>query len=139
MAANLQRSPAWSRDERLALLRIWRDEDIEGQLQGNHRNSHVYSRIAELLKLEGYDRTTDQCRNKLKSMKGDWVKARNNLGRSGTSGRNGFGDEELLDEVLGTRPIHNPRHIVDTMFDRPGAEQHDGDGRDLVRIVSERS
>ncbi|XP_064641285.1 uncharacterized protein LOC135496091 [Lineus longissimus] len=115
--------------------------DIIFAPKGNHRNSHVYSRIAELLKLEGYDRTTDQCRNKLKSMKGDWVKAHNNLGRSDTSGRNGFGDEELeiLDEVLGTRPIHNPRHIVETMFDRPGAGQHDGDGRNPVRIVSERS
>ena len=45
-------------------------EDIEGQLQGNregnHRNSQVYHPVAELLALQGYERTTDQCRNKLK-------------------------------------------------------------------------
>ena len=55
------RGTVWSRQERLCLLNIWRDEDIEGQLQGNHRNSHVYSRIAELLAVHGYERSTDQC------------------------------------------------------------------------------
>ena len=64
MAANI--GLVWSRADRLCLLNIWWDEDIEGQLQGNHRNSHVSHRVAELLALqgqEGYERTTEQCRN----------------------------------------------------------------------------
>jgi hypothetical protein len=49
MAANIGRSTVWSRAERLLLLNIWCDEDIEGQLQGIHRNLPVYARIGELL------------------------------------------------------------------------------------------
>jgi hypothetical protein len=47
MAVN--RGAVWSRRERLLLLQIWRDEDVEGQLQGLHRNHAVYSNVADLL------------------------------------------------------------------------------------------
>lgn len=90
---------------------------MEGQLQGCHRNQSVYNRVAELLNEHGYSRTMEQCRGKLKTMKADYLKKKHNLGKSGTSGRNVGNDEEwdILDEVLSDRPIHNPRHIVDTM------------------------
>ncbi|XP_064643020.1 myb/SANT-like DNA-binding domain-containing protein 7 [Lineus longissimus] len=112
------RGSVWARAEILLLLNIWRDEDVEGQLQGMHRNLPIYNRVSELLEVRGgFKRTPEQCRNKLKSLKSDWSKAKTNFGRSGTSGRNNVNNEEfvILNDVLSARPIHSPVNIVDTM------------------------
>ena len=129
MAANQGRGTVFSKPERLLLLQLWRDEDVEGQLAGCHRNITVYTRLSELMGLQGYDRTAEQCLNKFKAMRGEWVKMKRNLDRSGTSGRcNGTNEEmEILTEVLGTRPIHTPANIVDTLALSGGSTATDAD------------
>jgi hypothetical protein len=111
------RGSVWSKAERLFLLEIWRDEDVEGQLQGSHRNYGIYTRLSELMTLQGYPRSPEQCRNKLKALRGEWAKLQKNLSKSGTSARSlGENPEhDVLDDVLGTRPIHNPTMVVDTL------------------------
>ena len=109
------------------LLKIWQDEDVEGQLSGVHHNTPVYEQVAAKLNRNGYSRTGAKCRSKIKGLRAKWVKARDNMmGKSGTSGGRfgGLREEEWesLDTVLGTRPIHNPGSVVDTMtMIRPGA------------------
>jgi hypothetical protein len=51
----------------LAFVEIWRDEDIEAQLDGMRRNTPVFQRLAELLALRGFERTPKQCRAKLRA------------------------------------------------------------------------
>ena len=43
----------WSQNETLALVELWRDESV-------HRNLAVYTRLAELLSIRGYERTGKQ-------------------------------------------------------------------------------
>ena len=50
----------WSQNETLALVELWRDEDVEAQLEDVHRNLAVYNRLAELLSIRGYERTGKQ-------------------------------------------------------------------------------
>jgi hypothetical protein len=67
MAAAIGRGVVWGNDEVLALIDIWRNEDIEGQLQGMHRNLPLYHRVTDLLAVRGYERTAEHCRSKMKS------------------------------------------------------------------------
>ncbi|XP_064642788.1 uncharacterized protein LOC135497052 [Lineus longissimus] len=142
------RGETWGIPERLLLLQIWRDEDVEGQLTGVHHNTPVYDQVAARLNRNGYNRTGAQCRSKIKGLRAKWTKARDNMAKSGTSGGRygGLQEEEweILTEVLGNRPIHNPGSLVDTLsMPRPatgwgngereqdgqeGGSESDGDG-----------
>jgi hypothetical protein len=44
-------------NETLALAEIWKEEDVEAQLEGIHRNMAVYNKLAVLVNLRGYNRT----------------------------------------------------------------------------------
>ena len=61
------RGTVWSHYEVLALLDVWRAEDIEAQLENVHRNLPIFGRVAELMNLRGYDSTGAQCRSKMKA------------------------------------------------------------------------
>jgi hypothetical protein len=74
---------AWSPEETIALIEVWRDEDIEGQLSGIHRNIPVMGRVAELLRDRGYERTGPQCRTKMKTLKSDYKNIKHLNNRSG--------------------------------------------------------
>jgi hypothetical protein len=42
---------AWSNNESLALVELCRDEDVEAQFEGIHRNIAVYNHLAELMNI----------------------------------------------------------------------------------------
>ena len=71
---NNNRGAVWSEKEKLDLISIWKEEDVEAQLRVVHRNLPIYQRVAELHNLRGYERTPEQCRNKMKSLKSDYNK-----------------------------------------------------------------
>ena len=48
-----------------AILSIWTENDIQSQLDGVARNSHIYEKIADDL---GHTKTWKQCRTKVKNM-----------------------------------------------------------------------
>jgi hypothetical protein len=103
----------WANEEIDALIDVWRAEDIEGQLAGLHRNLPVYARVAELLAIKGYDRSHEQCRTKMKHLRGEYMKDNNINGRSGHS-RLGSRVFDLLEDILRHQPIANPEQIVAT-------------------------
>ena len=59
------RGKNWTDEEIYELIEIWSDDEIQSQLEGSHRNQHVY-KISGLMKEKGYNRTLDQCRQKVK-------------------------------------------------------------------------
>ena len=74
----------------------------------------MYARVSELMSARGYERTPKQCRTKLKHLRGEYMKVKKINGRSGHS-RLGARIFELLDDILGHRPIANPKHVIDAL------------------------
>ncbi|KAI4902588.1 hypothetical protein NFI96_033947 [Prochilodus magdalenae] len=76
MLVNPTRGFHWSDAETRALLNIWGEHDVQTALDGNFRNSHVYRDVAGRLGDMGYDRTPDQCRVRVKSLKRQYFQAK---------------------------------------------------------------
>ena len=73
----------WSKEETLRLMEIWGDDRIQAQLEGTHRNNDVYTKIAREMSEAGFERTFQQCRDKLKKRKGKYRKLKDKQGRTG--------------------------------------------------------
>ena len=59
---------SWNVEETKALIAIWGQENVQSQLQTVHRNRDVYQRIAMELEENGYVKTWQQCRTKIKNL-----------------------------------------------------------------------
>ena len=57
------------RQETLKLIEIWGDDNIQSQLEGCHRNRKVYVRISRRMNESLFERTFEQCREKIKLKK----------------------------------------------------------------------
>ena len=51
----------WTNDEVAAIIDIWANVEIQGQLDGMRRNKKVYERISEEMSARGFVRTFKQC------------------------------------------------------------------------------
>lgn len=66
------RGVAWLHSEVNALLDIWADQEIQEQLAGRLHNMCIYDKISRKLKDLGFDRTGEQCREKIKKLRRDY-------------------------------------------------------------------
>ena len=57
----------WRKEEILKLIDVWGDDNIQAQLQECTQNQKIFERVARELNEAGYDRTFQQCRDKIKS------------------------------------------------------------------------
>ena len=98
----------WKREEVLALLSVWKEEDIFRDVQSvSEKKKPVYGVIAERLAGLGYSRTTTQIRNKIRRLKRDYKDCCRNNSTSGKARKQcDFFSE--LDDILGHRPAVNP-------------------------------
>uniref|UniRef100_A0A3Q3W375 Myb-like domain-containing protein n=1 Tax=Mola mola TaxID=94237 RepID=A0A3Q3W375_MOLML len=70
LQADMSRKTPWSEQETRTLLEIWgEDIDIQLILKGSTMNKHIYSQISEVLAIQGYLRTPEQCQNRIKRLK----------------------------------------------------------------------
>ena len=106
---------AWSKEETLKLIDIWARADIQVQLEACHRNRDVYQKIAKELREEGgcTNRTYEQCREKVKKLKGDYRKVKDKQHKTGEE-RNDWEYFEAMDSVLGHKPATHPPLVIDT-------------------------
>ena len=72
----------------LKLIKLWSEEAIQEQLEGCKKNKDVYDKLARLMEEAGYQRSGQQCRDKIKKLKGDYrkVKDHNNITELETAG-----------------------------------------------------
>ena len=103
----------WSKEETLRLIEIWGQESIQKQLQECRRNQTVYKAVAKEMREAGYERTYQQCRDKIKKLKGDYKKENDKQAKTG-EGRTTWDFFDAMDEVLGHRPAIRPLVVVDT-------------------------
>ena len=99
---------AWTKEETLKLIELWSYEDIQAQLEGCKRNQQVYEKIASLMQKEGFTRTYQQCREKIKKLRQQYKKGKDKIRQTGQQGRqhliSKFVYFNTLDNILGNRP-----------------------------------
>ena len=72
MPPKANRGRNWSDEEVHCLISVWSDDVVQAELEGCHRNQHVYQRMADELRKHGYDRSWEKCREKVKKLKKDY-------------------------------------------------------------------
>lgn len=139
MQANTTRGFLWSDVETRTLLNIWGDQDIQAALDGNFRNSFVYRDISRRLGAMGFERTPEQCRVRIKSLKRQFL-----LTKEGNLRNNGqyhkiFKFYDTMERILSSRPALDPQEFIDG--GAGGEEAGDGmeeDGEDAQDVYNER-
>ena len=76
-------------------------------------NKVIYEEIAKKMREQGYNRDSEQCRNKVKNLKKHYREVKDNNKETGR-GRKTFRYFEELDLILGHRPATVPTSLLDT-------------------------
>lgn len=93
-----ERGSNWTDPEIVELLQLWSDESVQMELESSLRNQRVFDRIAHILREKGIYRTGDQCREKIKKMKLEYRRIKDNYKMRSWK----FYD--VMDRVLANRP-----------------------------------
>lgn len=129
MLVNPTRGYHWSDAETRALLTIWGEHDVQTALDGNFRNSHVYRDVAGRLGDMGYDRTPDQCRVRVKSLKRQYFQAKKASKKNGHYAKI-FRFYKDMERILSSRSVAGfDAHDMDGMG-AEGDETMDGTEED---------
>lgn len=112
----MSRGLTWSSEETRCLLDIWADVQISQMLEKTHKNAEVYKIFSKQMRERGFERSVEQCRVKVKKLRQNYIKVRDALSKTGSSGEEKdkcpWFDE--LDKILGTRPTVCPVDIVES-------------------------
>ncbi|KAI3355821.1 hypothetical protein L3Q82_004384 [Scortum barcoo] len=103
----------WSDVETRTLLNIWGEQDIQVALDGNFRNSFVYRDVSRRLGAMGFDRTPEQCRVRIKSLKRQYL-----LAKEGNLRNNGQYHKickfyDTMERILSNRSALDPQEFMD--------------------------
>ncbi|XP_037538431.1 trihelix transcription factor GT-3a-like [Nematolebias whitei] len=112
----MARGQTWSEEEIKALIQVWSDENISQLLVTTHKNNEVYRLISLKMEELGFQRTAEQCRNKVKKLRQQYIKIRDMLRKSGSSAdmKDKFPWYDELDVVLGTQHTSSPQHVLES-------------------------
>uniref|UniRef100_A0A8C8JUX8 C2H2-type domain-containing protein n=1 Tax=Oncorhynchus tshawytscha TaxID=74940 RepID=A0A8C8JUX8_ONCTS len=73
----------WTMQEVHTLLTLWADETVQKQLL-SYKNEHVYAKFSSEFAALGFNRTSKQCREKLKKLKQEYRKLKDDDNMSGS-------------------------------------------------------
>uniref|UniRef100_A0A3P9LDW1 Uncharacterized protein n=1 Tax=Oryzias latipes TaxID=8090 RepID=A0A3P9LDW1_ORYLA len=93
-----ERGSNWTDPEIVELLQLWSDESVQVELESSLRNQRVFDRIAHILREKGIYRTGDQCREKIKKMKLEYRRIKDN------HKMRTWKFYDVMDRVLANRP-----------------------------------
>ncbi|XP_015820297.3 1-aminocyclopropane-1-carboxylate synthase-like protein 1 isoform X1 [Nothobranchius furzeri] len=93
-----ERGSNWTDPEIVELLQLWSDESVQIELESSLRNQRVFDRIAHVLREKGIYRTGDQCREKIKKMKLEYRRIKDN------HKMRTWKFYDVMDKVLANRP-----------------------------------
>ena len=119
-----------------ALLSIWGGTRIQEELDRVVRNKFVYQKIAEKMNEAGHERDWKQCRQKVKNLKTEIKKAKDNNDQSG-GGRKICRYYEELETIIGSRAAVSPPQLLESTGISVGSENEDDDDSIIDNINSE--
>lgn len=111
-------SANWTDREVFRLIDCWSEEGIQEQLEGARRNKHVYDKLSRSLAEHDIEKTGEQCRTKVKKLRQEYKKIKDNHNLTGR-GRIQWKFFEKLDKILGTRPATRPQVLLETLDSQP--------------------
>ncbi|KAM4733690.1 1-aminocyclopropane-1-carboxylate synthase-like protein 1 isoform 3-T3 [Anableps anableps] len=97
-ARRYERGSNWTDPEIVELLQLWSDESVQIELESSLRNQRVFDRIAHILREKGIYRSGDQCREKIKKMKLEYRRIKDN------HKMRTWKFYDVMDRVLANRP-----------------------------------
>ena len=97
--------------EVLLLISVWSDDVNQAELEGCHRNQHIFQKMSDELAKHGYERRWEKCRDKIKKLKQEYKEVVDNNTETGRK-RKTFRFFKEMDAVLGHRPATKPPSIV---------------------------
>ena len=106
---------SWSKEETLKLIEIWGNDAIQAQLEGCKRNQEVFSRIAAEMSEAGFERTAQQCRDKIKKLKVEYRKIKDKRKRTGEGRYPEWDYFDALDAILGHKPATEPPVVINSL------------------------
>uniref|UniRef100_A0A667ZA49 Myb/SANT-like DNA-binding domain-containing protein n=1 Tax=Myripristis murdjan TaxID=586833 RepID=A0A667ZA49_9TELE len=100
----------WLDEEVECLIEIWAEDGIQQQLDRTHKNSEVFGKIRDHLESRGYRRSVDQCRDKVKKLRIQYLRIRDALRKSGSSPdeKEKFRWYDAIDAIIGRKPTSQP-------------------------------
>lgn len=103
----------WTSDEVKVLLTRWAEESVQEQLRSTQRNERVFAQLSSELATQGFDKTTSQCRSKIRLLKQKYKR----LKEQKVSNKQKSRWFVIMDEVLSrhkpeaeTRPLQTSQH-----------------------------
>ena len=126
----------WTREETFKLISLWSEDVIQEQLEGCRRNSLVYRKIADDLCEAGYSRSLEQCRDKIKKLKGEYKKVHDKRETTGEGRYPEWEFVDALDNVLGPKHSTEPPTVIESLpHVGPDDETQDMSGETTVPAV----
>ena len=111
MALKADRGRNWTDEETLVLISVWSDDVVQTELEGCYRNQHVFQKMSDELKKQGYKRSWEKCREKVKKLKKQYKEVIDNNKETGRK-RKTFKYFTEMDGVLGHRPAIRPPVVI---------------------------
>lgn len=95
-------------------MNIWGEQDIQTALDGNFRNSFVYRDVSRRLAAMGFERTPEQCRVRIKSLKRQYL-----LAKEGNLRNNGQYHKickfyDTMERILSNRAALDPQEFIES-------------------------
>uniref|UniRef100_UPI00398EC13F myb/SANT-like DNA-binding domain-containing protein 2 isoform X2 n=1 Tax=Pristiophorus japonicus TaxID=55135 RepID=UPI00398EC13F len=114
------RGISWTPAETNALIAVWGDERLQDVLEGNLRNSHIFDRISQALREMGYERSANQCKERIKTLKRCYSRVKER-GRGKRTCNYTF---QQLEQVFGRVPVvWEPHTYQPVLIDSSGLYQ----------------
>ena len=76
---------AWANKEVETFLYILGEEDVQRELDGAVRNEKVFQLVSGRMAIAGYEKNTEQCRQKCKKLRAEYRKLKDHNNRSGVA------------------------------------------------------
>ena len=108
-------SANWTDREVFRLINCWSEEGIQEQLEDSRRNKHVYDKLSRSLAEHDIKKTGEQCRTKVKKIRQEYKKFKDNHNLTGR-GSIQWKYFKKLDKIFGTRPATRPQVLLDYLY-----------------------
>ena len=119
----------WTEPETLKLIELWSKDNVQSQFEGCKRNRAVFESVSRRMTDAGFERTANQCREKIMKLRVEYKKVKDNNNQTGNN-RKTCKFYEKLDNVLGSKPATRPPIVIDSFESSSGNNSCDSQKSD---------